>query len=263
MKGVSVDLQGVECCGGFDYKVVTKGYLEALEPKGGVGGACKVLWWLLGDARERYRFRSLEYELERVVVTFGAIKRPVLALEAWAGQKDAQMEALWHAISDVQGENQDLRLQLVEERCARLELTEVIDGMRRGQEPRGEPIVSTGTPFSTTINQDAPSTSTSQTNHDIKVAHMDNNPYVDFLIPESTSEESSTQFLFLLFNSSANFWQWHLKSSGSGNNLHWQWELILPVGTLNLAVGMPCAFYSQQSSPELDAPSAFKFSKIK
>nr|GEW60302.1 hypothetical protein [Tanacetum cinerariifolium] len=35
---------------------------------------------------------------------------------------------------------------------------------------------------------------------------------------------------------------------GSGNNLHWQWELILPVGTLNLTVGMPCAFYSQQPS---------------
>nr|GFC46181.1 hypothetical protein [Tanacetum cinerariifolium] len=70
-------------------------------------------------------------------------------------------------------------------------------------------------------------------------------------------------FLFLLFNSSANFWQWHLLSSGSGNNLHWQWELILLVGTLNLVVGMPCAFYSQQSSPKLDAPSAFKFSRIK
>nr|GEZ93918.1 hypothetical protein [Tanacetum cinerariifolium] len=39
-------------------------------------------------------------------------------------------------------------------------------------------------------------------------------------------------FLLLLFNSSANFWQWHLFSSGSGNNLHWQLELILPVGTL-------------------------------
>ncbi|GJT33748.1 retrovirus-related pol polyprotein from transposon TNT 1-94 [Tanacetum coccineum] len=60
--------------------------------------------------------------------------------------------------------------------------------------------VSTGTPSSTTIDQDAPSTSTSQTNqktpslviplgveeadHDIEVAHMDNNPYVDFPIPE-------------------------------------------------------------------------------
>ncbi|GJS46319.1 hypothetical protein Tco_0596440, partial [Tanacetum coccineum] len=35
------------------------------------------------------------------------------------------------------GENHDLRLQLAEERRARLELTEVVDGMRRGQEPRG------------------------------------------------------------------------------------------------------------------------------
>ncbi|GKC52336.1 retrovirus-related pol polyprotein from transposon TNT 1-94, partial [Tanacetum coccineum] len=61
---------------------------------------------------------------------------------------------------------------------------------------------------STTIDQDAPSSSTSQTtqetpppviplgveeaDHDIEVAHIDNNPYVDFLIPEPNSEESST-----------------------------------------------------------------------
>ncbi|GKD38859.1 hypothetical protein Tco_1259066 [Tanacetum coccineum] len=61
----------------------------------------------------------------------------VLALEAWAGQMDAQRAALWHANSDVQGENWDLQLQLAEERRARLELVEVVDGMRRGQEPRG------------------------------------------------------------------------------------------------------------------------------
>ncbi|GJR07046.1 hypothetical protein Tco_0530030, partial [Tanacetum coccineum] len=47
----------------------------------------------------RYQFRSLEYEHERVA---------------------------------------DLRLQLIEERRARLELAEVVDGMRRGQEPRGD-----------------------------------------------------------------------------------------------------------------------------
>ncbi|GJW18469.1 retrovirus-related pol polyprotein from transposon TNT 1-94 [Tanacetum coccineum] len=72
-----------------------------------------------------------------------------------------------------------------------------------------EPVVSTGTPSSTIINQDAPSTSTSQTtsktpspviplgveeaDHDIEVAHMDNNPFVEFLILEPSSEESSTQ----------------------------------------------------------------------
>ncbi|GJS47905.1 retrovirus-related pol polyprotein from transposon TNT 1-94 [Tanacetum coccineum] len=72
-----------------------------------------------------------------------------------------------------------------------------------------EPVVSTGTPSSTTIDQDAPSSSTSQTtqetpplfiplsveeaDHDINVAYMDNNPNVDFLIPEPSSKESSTQ----------------------------------------------------------------------
>ncbi|GJT48570.1 retrovirus-related pol polyprotein from transposon TNT 1-94 [Tanacetum coccineum] len=71
------------------------------------------------------------------------------------------------------------------------------------------PVVSTGTPSLTTIDQDAPSSSTSQTtqetsppviplsveeaNHDIEVAHMDNNPFVEFPIPEPSSEESSTQ----------------------------------------------------------------------
>ncbi|GJU86193.1 hypothetical protein Tco_1293739 [Tanacetum coccineum] len=57
---------------------------------------------------QRYRFRSLEYKQERVAVTFGAIWRPVLALESWASQTDAQRVALWHAISDMQGENQDI-----------------------------------------------------------------------------------------------------------------------------------------------------------
>ncbi|GKE74061.1 retrovirus-related pol polyprotein from transposon TNT 1-94 [Tanacetum coccineum] len=74
-----------------------------------------------------------------------------------------------------------------------------------------EPAVSTGTPSSTTIDQDAPSTSTSQTtletpypviplgfeeaNHDIEVAHMDNNPYVDFPIPEPSSKKSSSRVI--------------------------------------------------------------------
>ncbi|GKD54913.1 hypothetical protein Tco_1288300, partial [Tanacetum coccineum] len=81
--------------------------------------------------------RSLKYEQERVAVTFRTTWRLMLALKAWASQTDAQRAALWHAISDVQGENRDLRLHLAEERRARLELVEVVDSMRRGQEPRG------------------------------------------------------------------------------------------------------------------------------
>ncbi|GJZ70667.1 putative nucleotidyltransferase, ribonuclease H [Tanacetum coccineum] len=49
--------------------------------------------------------RSLEHEQERVVVTFGAIWRPVLALKSWR-------------------ENQELRLQIAEERRMRLDLAE-------------------------------------------------------------------------------------------------------------------------------------------
>nr|GEV78139.1 retrovirus-related Pol polyprotein from transposon TNT 1-94 [Tanacetum cinerariifolium] len=72
-----------------------------------------------------------------------------------------------------------------------------------------EPAVLTGTPSSITIDQDAPSTSTSQktpktpspiiplgveeAGRDIEVAHMDNNPFVEFLILEPSSEESSTR----------------------------------------------------------------------
>ncbi|GJR92450.1 hypothetical protein Tco_0264624 [Tanacetum coccineum] len=96
------------------------------------------------------RFRSLEYEQERVAVTFGEIWRPVLALELWADQTDAQRAALWHVISDMQGENRDLRLQLVEERRARLELAEVLDSMRRGQEPRGGDIIGGNRPWMVT-----------------------------------------------------------------------------------------------------------------
>nr|GEV62838.1 hypothetical protein [Tanacetum cinerariifolium] len=69
--------------------------------------------------------------------------------------------------------------------------------------------VSSDTPSSTIIDQDTPSTSTFQTNqetpssviplgveeadHDIKVTHIDNNPYVDFLILEPSSKESSSK----------------------------------------------------------------------
>ncbi|GJR32069.1 retrovirus-related pol polyprotein from transposon TNT 1-94 [Tanacetum coccineum] len=70
------------------------------------------------------------------------------------------------------------------------------------------PAVSTSSPSSTTVDQDAPSPSNSQTtletqppvipndveedNHDIKVAHMSNDPYIGILIPEIPSDQSSS-----------------------------------------------------------------------
>nr|GEZ41559.1 hypothetical protein [Tanacetum cinerariifolium] len=69
-----------------------------------------------------------------------------------------------------------------------------------------ELAVSTGSPSSTTVDQDAPSPSKSQTtpktqpfvipndveedNHDIEVAHMSNDPYFDIPIPKATSDQS-------------------------------------------------------------------------
>ncbi|GJX87858.1 retrovirus-related pol polyprotein from transposon TNT 1-94 [Tanacetum coccineum] len=71
-----------------------------------------------------------------------------------------------------------------------------------------EPVASTGSPSSTTVDQDALSASNSQTtpetqspiifndveedNHDLDVAHMNNNPFFGIPIPENDSEASSS-----------------------------------------------------------------------
>nr|GEW85927.1 hypothetical protein [Tanacetum cinerariifolium] len=70
------------------------------------------------------------------------------------------------------------------------------------------PVELSGSPSSTTVDQDAPLPSTSQTtrqsqpqtiplcveeeSHNLKVAHMSNDPYFGILIPETKSEESSS-----------------------------------------------------------------------
>ncbi|GKE29663.1 hypothetical protein Tco_1445047 [Tanacetum coccineum] len=92
----------------------------------------------LGELSPALFKRSLEHEQERVAVTFGAIWRPVLALKSWAGQKNAQRAALWHAVGDTQMENWELRLQIAKERRARLDLAKIVASLRRGQEPRGD-----------------------------------------------------------------------------------------------------------------------------
>ncbi|GJS44519.1 retrovirus-related pol polyprotein from transposon TNT 1-94 [Tanacetum coccineum] len=71
-----------------------------------------------------------------------------------------------------------------------------------------EPAASTGSPSSTTVDQDAPSPSNSQTtpenqspiipndveedNHDLDVAHMNNDPYFGIPIPKVPSDQSSS-----------------------------------------------------------------------
>ncbi|GKD50635.1 hypothetical protein Tco_1279611, partial [Tanacetum coccineum] len=75
--------------------------------------------------------------------------------------------------------------------------------------PTPVPAALTSSPSSTTVDQDAPSISTSQTTseqkssvipqgveddfYDIEVAHMDNDPYFGISIPEPSSEETTLQ----------------------------------------------------------------------
>nr|GEX52342.1 uncharacterized mitochondrial protein AtMg00810-like [Tanacetum cinerariifolium] len=78
-----------------------------------------------------------------------------------------------------------------------------------------EPNASTGSPSSTTVDQDAPSPSNSQTtpdtqsliipndveddNHDLDVAHMNNDPFFDLLILEVFSDQSSSTDSIYIF----------------------------------------------------------------
>ncbi|GJY64986.1 hypothetical protein Tco_0466446 [Tanacetum coccineum] len=71
--------------------------------------------------------------------------------------------------------------------------------------------VSTGSPSSTIVDQDAPSPSNSQTtpktqspilpndveedNHDLDVAHINNDPFFGITIPENDSEASSSDVI--------------------------------------------------------------------
>ncbi|GJW65260.1 retrovirus-related pol polyprotein from transposon TNT 1-94 [Tanacetum coccineum] len=74
-----------------------------------------------------------------------------------------------------------------------------------------EPAASTGSPSSITVDQDAPSPSNSQTtpetqspvisneveedNHDLDIAHMNNDPFFGIPIPENDSEASSSDVI--------------------------------------------------------------------
>ncbi|GKE94529.1 hypothetical protein Tco_1579384 [Tanacetum coccineum] len=83
-------------------------------------------------------FERYDKDIRELFIRLGVVREDIFSQRyRFRSQMDAQRAALWHAISDVQGEKRDLRLQFTKERRARLELTEVIDGMRRGQEPRG------------------------------------------------------------------------------------------------------------------------------
>nr|GEY50947.1 hypothetical protein [Tanacetum cinerariifolium] len=125
----------------------------------------------------RYRFRSLEREYERATVTFSAIWMPILALEAWSDQTDAQRAALWHAIYDIQRENHHLRRQIADERCERLELTDRVARMERRQETISSyslASLNSTTPLSPDhpLTQDSPTPTATRALFHYRTAHM-------------------------------------------------------------------------------------------
>ncbi|GJT24743.1 hypothetical protein Tco_0894680 [Tanacetum coccineum] len=74
------------------------------------------------DAMPPTLFRSLELEQERTVMTFGALWRPVLALEAWAGHVDTRMADLsWVGYDD----HRLIHDMLVQQAALQLELQEM------------------------------------------------------------------------------------------------------------------------------------------
>ncbi|GKD51021.1 hypothetical protein Tco_1279997 [Tanacetum coccineum] len=66
---------------------------------------------------QRYRLRSLEQEQERAVITFRALWRPVLALEAWAGHVDTRMASMSRAGYDDHRLVHDLLVQQAALQC--------------------------------------------------------------------------------------------------------------------------------------------------
>ncbi|GJS68112.1 hypothetical protein Tco_0682677 [Tanacetum coccineum] len=61
---------------------------------------------------QRYKFRSLELEQERSVVTFGALWRPVLALEAWAVALQRELQEMRGRVTTLEQEK-DLIMELL------------------------------------------------------------------------------------------------------------------------------------------------------
>ncbi|GKB19951.1 hypothetical protein Tco_0853874, partial [Tanacetum coccineum] len=84
-------------------------------------------------------FKRYDRDIRELFTRSGAVTDEIFSqIYQFRSQTDAHRAALWHAISDTKMENQELRLHIAEERRALLDLVEIVDSMRRGQEPKGD-----------------------------------------------------------------------------------------------------------------------------
>ncbi|GJV09418.1 retrovirus-related pol polyprotein from transposon TNT 1-94 [Tanacetum coccineum] len=136
-----------------------------------------------------------------------------------------------------------------------------------------KPAASTGSPSSTTIDQDAPSASNSQTspetqslvisndveeeNHDLDVAHMNNDPFFGILIPENDYESSSSDVIptvvYTVAPNSEHVNKW-TKDHPLGNIIS---EIERPVST-RLQLHEQALFYYYDAFPTSVEPKTYK-----
>ncbi|GJX65539.1 hypothetical protein Tco_0299882 [Tanacetum coccineum] len=97
----------------------TKGFLTEL------GAQVEMQGGLISDHAVRLKelspalFERYVRDVGELFTRLGAVRDEIFSERYWfRSQMDAHRAALWHAISDVQEENRDLRLQLAEERRA-------------------------------------------------------------------------------------------------------------------------------------------------
>ncbi|GKB51725.1 hypothetical protein Tco_0902478 [Tanacetum coccineum] len=87
---------------------------------------------------QRFRFRSLEREKEKATVTFGALWRPVLALEAWAGHVDTRMADMSLAVYDDHRLIHDMLVQQVAMPHELQEMSGRVTALEQKRDRRGQ-----------------------------------------------------------------------------------------------------------------------------
>ncbi|GJU24708.1 putative ribonuclease H-like domain-containing protein [Tanacetum coccineum] len=187
-----LDLSYLHVFGALCYPTNDSDNLGKLQPKADIG-------IFIGYAPTKKAFRIYNRHTRRIIET---IHVDFDELTAMASEHSSSGPAL-HEMTPATNSS---GLSLNPPTNIDLQAPEVITPIPEAVAP--EHAVSTGSPSSTTVDQDAPSTSNSHTiqetqtpiishdveedNHDIKVAHMGNDPYFGILILEVTSDQFSS-----------------------------------------------------------------------
>ncbi|GKA59621.1 putative ribonuclease H-like domain-containing protein [Tanacetum coccineum] len=199
------DLSFFHVFGALCYPTNDSENLGKLQPKADIG-------IFIGYAPTKKAFRIYNRRTRRIIET---IHVDFDELTAMASEHNSSGPALHEMTPATISSGLDILFQpLFDEllnppSCVDCPTPEVIAPIPEVDTP--EPAASTGSPSSTTVDQDAPSPSNSQTtpetqspvipndveedNHDLDIAHMNNDPFFGIPIPENDSEASSSDVI--------------------------------------------------------------------